>query len=164
MPQAAIWDNAYVVTSYSADWDANTSQFTKFIGHNVFALNRTKMLAGQALGATDVREYLVAPTIAVIPANVDGTTQPPTGSPAFLLGLNPTANNELQAYKLTINFNTPQAATDLAKLPSIFVNPYTEADDVPQPDGNQLPLMAVSFRLMTRLAYRNVRMQPYVPS
>src|SRR6266851_1382543 len=81
------------------------------VGYSVLAFNRKAMLAGKpAAAATFVRFTSVAPNM-LLPADVDGATMPPTGSPGlfytFLSGAFHGGGDRLELYGLHADFGTP---------------------------------------------------------
>ncbi len=153
-PKYSIWNNAYIVTT-----NENTSA--------VYALDRSKMLLGQA--ATSQRFTLTNfGTIgfqAATPVNLDGTTLPPTGTPAMVMRMRDdawtgAATDALEMWAFNINWTTPAntSLTQIAVLPvTAFASElcgYTSFSCIPQP-GTSVELDPLREVLMNRIHYRN---------
>ena len=95
-PKLGVWPDAFYVT-YNIF--ANGQSFT---GPEVCALDRANMLVG--LAATQQCFKVSSAFSSLLPANVDGQTAPPAGSPDFLLGL---GSNSLQLFKFHVDWTTP---------------------------------------------------------
>ena len=107
-PKYAAWPNAYVVTSNEGGPSP------------VYAFDRASMLTG-SLGAAPQR--FTVPDLAgfgfqaLTPADEDGATPPPPGSPAYVMrhrddevhnvGSNDPTRDFLELYQFTIDFTTP---------------------------------------------------------
>ncbi|MFY8138582.1 MAG: PKD domain-containing protein [Flavobacteriales bacterium] len=153
-PKYSIWNNAYIVTT-----NENTSA--------VYALDRSKMLLGQA--ATSQRFTLTNfGTIgfqAATPVNLDGTTLPPSGTPAMVMRMRDdawtgAASDALEMWAFNINWTTPAntTLTQIAVLPvTAFASElcgYTSFSCIPQP-GTNVQLDPLREVLMNRIHYRN---------
>ena len=156
-PKYAVWpDGYYVTTNESAP--------------AVYALDRAKMLAGQA--ATFQR--FTAPSLsgfgfqALTPADLDGNTPPPPGSDAFFVRhrddeLSPPAvagSDQLEVWQLHADFTTP-ANSVFSMATSIAVAEFNSnlcgvanVDCIPQP-GTSQHLDALREIVMWRAQYRN---------
>jgi hypothetical protein len=142
LPTLAVWPDAYVVTTDES-------------GPAVYALERAPMLQG---GVPDTIRF-TAPDLAgfpndsLAPADLDGMTPPPAGSPAFLLRhLDDEAHDPanaspfadfLQLYELRADFATP--ALSFALVQSIPVAEFSSnlcglvsAACIPQPGAATL--------------------------
>ena len=147
-PKLGVWPDAYYVT-----YNMFNAAGTVFLGPQVCALERSKMLAGSP--AQQVC-FPLDPTFgSLLPADVDGPTAPPAGSPNFLLSLGTTSNLDL--WKFQVDFATPANST-LTGPTSIPVADFAPAcgggNCIPQP-GTTTLLDSLGDRLMYRLAYRN---------
>jgi hypothetical protein len=144
-PKMGVWTDAYYITF---------NMFTNtFQGPKLCAYDRAKMLAGQA--ATQQCFQLSSSFGAVLPADLDGSTQPPVGSPNYLVSK---ATNALNFWRFHVDWvNT--ASTTLTGPISIPVAAYTSACNggtcIPQ-SGTSQQLDSLADRLMFRLAYRNI--------
>jgi hypothetical protein len=148
-PKLAVWPDAYYVTL------VQFAGGSSYAGPKVCALDRAKMLAGQA-----ATQQCFSPSSAtnygpMLPSDVDGATPPPTGARNYLLEA---GSNVLHLWKFHVDWSTP-ANSSLSGPTSIPVASYTPACDpsdtcVPQ-SGTTAKLDALGDRLMYRLAYRN---------
>ena len=145
-PKLAVWPTGYFVT-YNIFNNGAT-----FAGSKLCALDRASMLAGQP--ATQVCFQLSNAFGGVLPADVDGTTPPPAGSPEYFLNF---GTNSLNLWKVSnLNFtNGTGTITGPTNLPvAAFAAACNGGTCVPQLGTNQ-KLDSLADRLMYRLAYRN---------
>jgi hypothetical protein len=144
-PKLGVWPDAYYITF-------NIFNGNSFGGSKLCAYDRTSMLAGAA--ATQQCFQLSSSFGGVLPADLDGTTAPPPGSPNFLLNF---GANSLNLWKFHVDWATP-ANTTLSGPTNIPVAAFTPACGggtcIPQPNTRQ-QLDSLADRLMYRLAYRN---------
>ncbi|HWH41915.1 MAG TPA: hypothetical protein VNU21_18835 [Usitatibacter sp.] len=144
-PKIGVWPDAYYITF---------NMFTNtFQGAKLCAYDRAKMLAGQP--ATQQCFQLSTSFGGVLPADLDGSTQPPAGSPNYLVAK---GTNVLDLWRFHVDWvNT--ASTTLTGPIVIPVAAYTSACNggtcIPQSGTNQ-QLDSLADRLMYRLAYRNI--------
>ena len=147
-PKMGVWPDAYYVT-YNM-FNGNT-----LLGAQVCAHNRSAMLAGQSETAqcfnTSSSNY------GLLPADVDGPTVPPTGSPNYLLSLASVANT-LSLWNFHVDWTTPANST-LTGPTNLAVAAFNEACTnggtcIPQ-SGTSTQLDSLGDRLMYRLAYHN---------
>ncbi|HEY6971363.1 MAG TPA: hypothetical protein VJA94_19295 [Candidatus Angelobacter sp.] len=150
-PKMAVWPDAYYVT-----FNMFNNSLTAFLGTDACAYDGNAMRNG--LPATQIC-FQQAPTVGgVLPADVDGRTPPPPGSPNYMLEFDV---NSLNLYKFHVDFATPTNST-FSNAINIPVAPFTpflcsggfSQSCVPQPNTFTL-LDTLGDRLMYRLAYRN---------
>ena len=145
-PKMGVWPDAYYETF-------NMFQNgVQFIGADACAYDRTAMLSG--LAATQICFQQNATVGGLLPADVDGTTAPPAGSPNYMLYF---GANSLNLFKFHVDFKTPANSTFTG--PTVIpVSPFTPlcggGTCVPQP-GTSNTVDSLADRLMYRLAYRN---------
>src|SRR5467141_2003129 len=146
-PKLAVWPDAYY-------WTANTfSGPTTFVGANPCAFDRATMLSGGPANAICMQQN---PSVdSLLPADLDGTTPPPSGEPNFYLQM--VAPSNLNLFKFHVDFTTPSNSTFTGPT-AIPVASFSEACGggtcIPQP-GTTQQLDSLGDRLMFRLAYRN---------
>jgi len=147
-PKLAVWPDAYYVTSNSFPFGGS------FSGAETCALDRTNMLAGSA--ATMICFQRGTSDFSLLPADLDGATAPPAGSPNYQMEL--ASSKTLKVYKFHVDFLVPTNSTFIG--PTVLpVAAYTEACPVTgtcirQSSPGEL-LDSFGDRLMHRLAYRN---------
>src|SRR6266446_9148656 len=146
-PKLAVWPDAYY-------WTANTFSGTStFVGANSCAFDRATMLSGGPANAICIQQNSSVDSL--LPADLDGTTPPPTGEPNFYLQM--VAPSNLNLFKFHVDFTTPSNSTFTGPT-AIPVAPFSEACGggtcIPQP-GTTQQLDSLGDRLMFRLAYRN---------
>ncbi len=158
-PKYAVWPDAYYVSTNENG------------GPAAYALDRTRMLAG--LSATFQRR--TAPSLsgfgfqALTPADLDGSTAPPAGTPGLFMrhrdtevhGPSGMPNNDLlEVWAFTVNWTTPANST-FTKIHDIQVAEFDSAlcglvsfSCIPQP-GTSVRLDPLREVVMWRLTYRN---------
>jgi uncharacterized repeat protein (TIGR03803 family) len=145
----SVWPDAYYMTDNDQQ---NGNQFT---GPSYAALDRGAMLAGAP--ATMIVFSLGINYASLLPADQDGPTPAPAGTPGFGLALG-ADQASLNLWRLHADFATPANST-LSGPITVPVAPFRElcgglASCVPQASpGNALA--SLGDRLMYRLAYRN---------
>src|SRR5260370_42160753 len=124
----------------------------RFLGPEVCAYDRSKMLTGQA--ATQ-QCFLLARTFgSLLPADLDGSTPPPGGSPGFVVSF---ATNSLQLWKFHVDWATPANSTlsGPTTLPVAAFSPACAGGTCIPQAGTTQQLDSLADRLMYRLSYRN---------
>ncbi|MDD2963174.1 MAG: T9SS type A sorting domain-containing protein [Bacteroidales bacterium] len=147
-PKLGVWHNAYTLTV-----NRFSSGSTNYVGTAAVAFNRTKMLAGDPNA-----EMVYFPMSAsqepfgMLPSDADGTTPPPSGSPAYFGYIK--SPSKFVVYKMTLDWNnTANSVFELeANIPVTFWS--TSISGIPQP-GTTRKLDVITDRLMFRLQYRN---------
>ena len=144
-PKMGVWRDAYYETFNMFDGN-------DFVGSEACAYDRASMLTGQA--ANQICFQQDASVGGLLPADVDGTTPPPAGSPNYMLNF---GADSLNLYRFHVDFNDPSNSTFTG--PTVIAvaafTPLCNGGDecVPQPlTSNKLDSLA--DRLMYRLAYR----------
>jgi hypothetical protein len=151
-PKMGVWPDAYYET-----FNMFNSLGTSFVGAEVCAYDRAKMLAGFA--ATQQCFNLGASFGGLLPSDLTGATLPPSGSPNYLLSLGPNVTDmTLDLWKFHVDWAAP-GNTILTGPTAINVDPYTLACNgggtcIPQ-GGTPQQLDSLGDRLMFRLSYRN---------
>lgn len=153
-PKLGVWTNAYLVS-----YNMFAAKTLNYLGHRICAWDRAAMLAGQTV--TELCYDLVQ-EVSTLPADIDGSTPPPAGSPGYFVGLPWSENDHLTMYRLTPDFTNP-AASVLNGPIRIPVAEFTFAcaavsrgKCIPQPQTEtSARLESLGDRMMYRLAYRN---------
>jgi len=147
-PKLGVWPDAYYMSFNMFDGSSGA-----FVGARACALDRASMLKGAAASA--ICSQLSSSFAGLLPADRDGDTLPPAGSPEYFLSLG-TASS-LFLFKFHVDFATPSNSTFTGPV-SIPVAAFSEACGgstcIPQP-GTTQQLDSLGDRLMHRLAYRN---------
>jgi hypothetical protein len=148
-PKLGVWPDAYYVTANNFPGNGD------FIGALTCALDRAAMLAGSA--ATRICFQRGTSDASLLPADLDGATPPPAGSPNYQLELG--TSTTLNLFKFHVDFAVPISSTFTGPT-AITVPAYTDACVaaggicIPQPSPGE-KLDSLGDRLMHRLAYRN---------
>ncbi len=145
-PKLGVWSDGYYLSSNLE----NPTNYA-FVASQVCALDRAQMLAG-----TSAQEvcFQTSAFQSLLPADLDGATAPPAGSPELFLSL---STSNLELFKFKVNWSTLSKSTFTGPT-AIGVAAYSEAcgglDCIPQLDTSQV-LDSLADRLMYRLAFRN---------
>ena len=147
-PKVGVWPDAYYLTSN------NFPNGGSFSGAETCALNRANMLLGNA--ATSICFKRGTSDFSLLPADLDGATPPPSGSPNYHLEL--ATSTRLNLFKFHVDFVTPTNSTFTGPT-ALTVASYTDAcastgNCIPQPSPGTT-VDSLGDRLMFRLAYRH---------
>jgi hypothetical protein len=144
-PKMGVWPDAYYI-SYNMFRSGHS-----FTGNTVCAFERAQMLVGGA-----ARQACVNQTAghSLEPADLEGTTLPPAGSPNLLMSLTSTA---VQFFRFSVNWSTGTGTltgpTNVSGV-ATFSRACSGGTCIPQP-GTTTQLDSLADRLMYRLSYRN---------
>jgi len=147
-PKLGVWPDAYYLTTNSFPLGG------AFTGAETCALDRTNMLAGNKAKMICFKRGMA--DFSLMPADLDGNTAPPAGSPNYQLEL--ATSTTLKLFKFHVDFIVPTKST-LTGPTTLTVAAYSDAcvatgTCIPQPSPGE-KLDALGDRLMYRLAYRN---------
>ena len=146
-PKMGVWRDGYYIT-YNIFKRGRT-----FGGSRVCAFDKAAMLAGSAT-AKQVCSTTSTSYGSLLPADIEGSTLPPAGTPEYLLSI---GTSSLQFWKYAVNF-TAGTATLTGPLTVSGASTFTRACSggtcIPQP-GTTNKLDSLADRLMYRLSYRN---------
>jgi hypothetical protein len=145
-PKVGVWPDGYYI-SFNMFYGTPSGGYTCVLDRNNMITTSNTPGPIQCFSQPSYWSFM--------PADLDGTTAPPSGAPNYQLTLGSTA---LQLWKFKVNWATPSLST-LTGPTSISVAAYAAAcsgswDCVPQL-GTTQKLEVLSDRLMYRLAYRN---------
>ncbi|HEX5158537.1 MAG TPA: hypothetical protein VFW17_15095 [Ktedonobacterales bacterium] len=147
-PKMGVWPDAYYET-----YNLFNAAGTTFLGAEDCAFNRAQMLTGAA--ATQQCFTTSSSYGGLLPATLDSASQPPAGSPNYVVALDTTTS--LAFWKFHVDWNTPGNSTFTGPS-SIAVASYAQACGggtcIPQ-SGTTNQLDSLADRAMYRLAYRN---------
>lgn len=145
-PKIGVWPDAYYIS-----FNMFTSTFQ---GAKACAYDRASMLAG--LPATQQCFQLSTSYGGLLPADLDGSTAPPAGSPGIFMAR---GSSSLYKWLMKVNWANPASTTFSSTPTSLPVASYAAACNggtcVPQKNVSQ-KLDSLADRLMSRLAYRNL--------
>jgi hypothetical protein len=145
-PKMGVWSDAYYETFNMF------AGGTTFAGADACAYNRAAMMAGTT--ATQVCFQQSTAVGGLLPADIDGTTAPPAGSPNYMVYY---GTNNLNLFKFHVDFVTPSNSTFTGPTVinvAAFSPVCGGGTCIPQP-GTSNTLDSLADRLMYRLAYRN---------
>ncbi|MCA1829742.1 MAG: hypothetical protein LC689_22695, partial [Myxococcales bacterium] len=145
-PKMGVWPDAYYVT-----FNIFNNSVT-FAGAKVCAYDRARMLTGAA--ATQQCFQTSNQWGGLLPADLDGSRQPPSGSPNYVVAF---GTNDLGVWKFHVDWTTPSNTTFTGPtlLPvAAFSDACNDGTCIPQ-SGTSQQLDSLADRLMFRLAYRN---------
>lgn len=145
-PKMSVWPDGYYITYNMFLYGS------LFSGGRVCAFERSKMLLGQT--ARQICKSTSSSYPSLLPADLEGSTLPPSGSPNFLLSM---TSNSIRYWKYAVNW-TAGTATLTGPTTISGVASFTRACNggtcIPQP-GTSQQLASLADRLMYRLSYRN---------
>ncbi len=166
-PKYGMFPDAYYIS---------TREFAgnPFAGVGAYAANRAQMLVGNP--NPTVISFLAPPSPAynvgdgLLPADLDGTTLPPAGNPAYYVGSMDdngpygAPQDALTLWKFTVDFATPPASSFVLAntIPTAAFNTNFPPcgggrNCIPQPGtANRIDMLASRQRPLFRLAYRNM--------
>jgi hypothetical protein len=153
-PKFGIFGNSYYLSA-----NLYSSIFASSGNPAVWAFDRNTMLAGGLPQSVEFAGDVPSTYNTILPANVNGATQPPPGEPEIYAGLDFANNTTLGIFQFSpVNWSNPGAATFTGPT-NLTVAPYNtlcglSQDCLPQPGTSQL-LDAISDRVMQPLSYRN---------
>jgi hypothetical protein len=144
-PHFGAWSDAYYVMAHAFSGGYVAAIFA--------AMNRTKMLAGDASATWQVIEDPLEG--GHMPADLDGFAPPPTAAPGVFLSIH---DDAMRIYRMKVNFLAP-GLTALTAQADVPIAPATGACNggsscIPQP-GTTVRVGSLADRLMFRAAYRN---------
>lgn len=163
-PKLAVWPDAYYV-SFNQGFNQGSSAM--YLGAEACALDRSSMLNGLPQSAVTMQCFFNngANFGFMLPGDLDGSTPPPAGSPAYFLNFD-SNHQSLDLWQFHVDWTTPTNSTFTGPT-SIPVAAFTEAcsetvvelnyttgDCIPQA-GTTQTLDSFGDRMMYRLAYRN---------
>jgi List-Bact-rpt repeat protein len=157
-PKMSVWPDGYY---FSYDQGYNGA----FEGSAACVVNRNAMLNGNAATMQCFVNGAGTAYGALLPADVDGVTPPPTGTPEYFVNFDYN-DASLDLWQFSVNWSTPSASTFTGptNIPvATFTEPcgetltemnYTTGACIPQA-GTSQELDSYGDRLMYRAAYRN---------
>ena len=146
-PKISVWPDAYYLTINEENVTTGAA-----LGSYVCALDRNSMIAG--LPATSQCFQLASTYNSVLPADLDGTLQPPAGAPNYLMNLGTNSLNLWQFHVDWVNSANTTLTGPLNLPVAAFLNGCKASSTcVPQQGTSQL-VDGLGDRLMFRLAYR----------
>jgi hypothetical protein len=152
-PKLGVWSDGYYL-SYNQFTQKGRGYNFSFVGPAACAMDRTSMLNDEP--ATMKCFGLSSGYGTLLPSDLDGSTAPPSGSPAYFLNFD-LSGNHLNLWKYHADFTSPSNST-LTGPTQISVASFSEACNggtcIPQ-QGTKQKLDSLGDRLMYRLAYRN---------
>ncbi|MGH9441851.1 MAG: hypothetical protein ACRD16_06210 [Thermoanaerobaculia bacterium] len=145
-PKLAVWPDGYYITY-------NMFNGNNYAGGEVCAYDRSTMLSGGP-----ATQQCFGPSMAMggsLPSDLDGPTDPPAGSPDYVLTY---GTNSLDLWKVHVDWGN-SALSSLTGPTSITTAAFTPACNttgtcIPQ-KNTAVQLDSLSDRLMLRLGYRN---------
>ena len=148
----SVWPDAYYMSA-----NIFNSSGTAYLGPQAYAMDRTKMLAGQT-ATIIIMPVLGSSFPPILPADLDGSTLPPPGAPnSFVLYPD---TGTYRVYHFHVDFAVPTNSTfalfgtSPAAAFTILCDGFRNCvPELGQTSSNWLD--AIADRLMFRLAYRN---------
>jgi hypothetical protein len=150
-PKFGIWPDAYYNT-------INVFPPHGFAGAEACAFDRNAKLGGAPASAVCFQHPSTVSSL--LPADLDGSTLPPAGSPNYFVSL--ADSTHLNFFRFHVDFSNPANPTGTFSGPTLVsVAPYSEicarattVSCIPQPQPGE-KVDGLADRVMFRLAYRN---------
>ena len=147
-PKFGVWPDGYYMSAVEFDEAGN------YAGAGAVVYDRAKMVAGQA--ATAIKFDLGSSANPMLPADLDGPTAPPAGSPNYYGELvDGASSDQLKIWAFHTDWATPANATFTLRDTLTPASFNTNIDYVDEPGGYSGWLDAIADRPMYRFAYRN---------
>ena len=144
-PKLGVWPDAYYIS-----FNMFQGEFGGFIGAQACAMDRKKMINGQPATIQCFGPF--SSQSSFLPADLDGPSVPPAGSPNYFINL---GSNQLREWKFHSDFSNPAAASFTGPF-TVAVAAFTPAcaSQCVQQPNTTTRLDALGDRLMFRNAYR----------
>ena len=147
-PKFGVWPDAYYMSAVEFDSLGN------YAGTAAVAYDRAKMIAGQP--ATAISFDNGSSTNPMLPADLDGSTLPPAGSPNYYGELiDGATTDKLRVWAFHADWTTPASSTFTLRDTLTPASFSTNISYVDEPNGYTSWLDAIADRPMYRFAYRN---------
>jgi len=150
-PKFGVW-----ATATNSAYLASYNQFANganFVGAALCAYDRAALIAG---AASPGQICFTINDASYLPADLDGSTAPPAGSPGYFVTYETLSS--LRLWAIAPHFSNPTSSTLTQVTPDLSVTPFSELCNegtcVPQA-GTTNQLDSLGDRPMYRLAYRN---------
>jgi hypothetical protein len=154
-PKMSVWPDGYYISfNMFREIPDRPGRFT-FLGSTVCAYDRRAML-GEVNRPVTQQCIAVGSFGGLLPADVDGTTLPPDGSPGIFINF---GQNSLNLWKFKVDWTNPANSrlSPPVSIPVANFQPACQGDScIPQANVNQ-PLDSLADRLMYRLSYRHFK-------
>jgi hypothetical protein len=152
-PKLGVWPDGYYIT-----YNMFNAAGTSFLGSKLCAYDRNQMVTASGTPGPQQCFQLANTFGGVLPADWDGSTAPPAGSPNYNIAFDDTNLNGLNMWKFHVDWANPAASTlsGPTKITTATFAPACSGGGtcVTQP-GTTQQLDSLADRLMYRLAYRN---------
>jgi hypothetical protein len=151
-PKLGVWPDGYYIT-----FNMFNAAGTAFTGGRVCALDRNQMLTASGTPGAIQCFQLSTAYGGLLPADLDGSTPPPAGSPNYSVAFDDANNDGLNLWKFHVDWanSANTTFTGPTKITSAAFSPACGGGTcIPQPSTTQR-LDSLADRLMFRLAYRN---------
>ena len=147
-----MWPDGYYLT-----FNMFNAAGTAFTGARVCALDRNQMLTASGTPGAIQCFQLSTTYGGLLPADLDGATPPPAGSPNYSVAFDDANNDGLYLWKFHVDWTSSANSTFTGptKITTAAFSPACGGGTcIPQP-GTTQTLDSLADRLMFRLAYRN---------
>jgi hypothetical protein len=151
-PKGGVWPDGYYLT-----FNMFNSAGTAFLGARVCALDRNQMITASGTPGPIQCFQLSTTYGGLLPADLDGATPPPAGSPNYMVAFDDVNNNGLNLWRFHVDWTNSanSTLTGPTKITTAAFSPACGGGTcIPQPSTTQ-QLDSLADRLMFRLAYRN---------
>ncbi len=154
-PKLGVWTDGYylAVNQFSCDNSFNCG----WQGAATLVFDRENLIQG--LTPRPAQYFNIGSSYgSLLPADIDGNTEPPIGSPGYFFAAYNGANDYMDIWETSIDWTTPANSTcgigSNDPNSSLTLTPFVTSNNIDQP-GTSNTLDSLSPRLMFRAAYRN---------
>jgi len=151
-PKGGVWPDGYYMT-----FNMFNAAGTTFQGARVCALDRNQMITASGTPGPIQCFQLSATYGGLLPADLDGATPPPAGSPNYMVAFDDVNNSGLNLWTFHVDWasSANSTLTGPTEITTAAFSPACGGGTcIPQPSTTQ-QLDSLADRLMFRLAYRN---------
>jgi hypothetical protein len=151
-PKGGVWPDGYYLT-----FNMFNAAGTAFTGARVCALDRNQMITASGTPGAIQCFQLSTTYGGLLPADLDGATPPPAGSPNYSVAFDDANNDGLYLWAFHVDWanSTNSTLTGPTRITAAAFSPACGGGTcIPQPSTTQR-LDSLADRLMFRLAYRN---------
>jgi hypothetical protein len=156
-PKFGVWSDGYYmsINQFTCDFAGRCS----WAGQGVVAFDRSRMLAGEGASAVYFDMASNSSLGGMLPADLDGSTPPPAGSPNYFVQVDDEPD-QLQLWEFKADW-TNLANSTFTRRAILPTSPFDSnmcgggRNCIPQPGASSPKIDAIADRLMYRLQYRN---------
>ncbi len=155
-PKWGVWPDAYYMSANLFDCTDSTCNNSTWQGVQVYAFNRTTLLAGQPLTVVFFNLSAASNYGNLLPGNLRGA-HPPAGSPDYFVSADENwvgSKDVVHIWKFHVDWNTTANSTFTGPTDLVAASFVMPTGSVPELNGEMVD--SLGDRLMMQLQYRNI--------